>query len=174
MIVGGTAAVSAHAMRPGRYTPAEVVDLTEILQAAFAVSGGRHLPTEPRMESTMPSTARSATKAVVRLILLAIAGLVALAISIAVLEGLVSGIQQTVTPPSKQTVLERRAEFRALAEERARGHVRGPRLTEAGSTLTFTYRRGRRCRVTVAVDRFRLASALRAPAVASTGCRPRR
>jgi hypothetical protein len=78
----------------------------------------------------------------------------------------------TATPPSVKEVLAHHAEFRLRAVARARGPVRGPRVTRTGTNVVLAYRRGSRCRVTVTVDRM-LPHTIDRPIVASTGCRRR-
>ena len=43
----------------------------------------------------------------------------------------------------RERSLTHRAEFRARAEQRARGQVRGPRVTQSGSKVVLIYRRGK-------------------------------
>lgn len=188
IIVGTTAAVSRHAMRLGRYSLAEVLDLMEILRAAFVVSGGRCLPTQPRIApvttprwSRLPRQGRARRRltyrqrralrrgflATVRVALgLALAG-----VALSVAAALLGGVARTATTLTRTEVLAQGATYRAVAEQRAHGTVRGPRIRETAAAFTFVYRRGRHCHVAVTVDRARLANALAAPSVMSTSCR---
>lgn len=79
-------------------------------------------------------------------------------------------------PMSRQDLDARRPALRAVAEERAGGAVRGPRVVEGPGAFRLVYRRGRRCRVVVGVDRsgpiFAAAEEL-SVTVRSRGCRPR-
>jgi hypothetical protein len=77
---------------------------------------------------------------------------------------------------SREELAERRPALRAAAERRAGGEVRGPRVLEAPGSFRLVYRRGRRCRVVVAVDRSSpvFAGAEKgAVTMSSTGCRRR-
>jgi len=75
---------------------------------------------------------------------------------------------------SPEELREQRPVLRVAAERRAGGEVRGPRVLEAPGAFRLVYRRGRRCRVVVHVDRsspvFGAAEKGRVT-VSSTGCR---
>lgn len=92
----------------------------------------------------------------------------------ALLDAGLENAHRALAPATTAAVIRpQRAEYRALAERRARGAVRGPRVTEAGLEITLAYRRGRRWRVLVSVTRALAGNALSSPRVASTGCRRR-
>ena len=185
VLVGTQASVARHAMRPGRYSIADVGRLVEILSAAFVVSGGSCLPTQPRirtnnsertprrMSTTSSNLTRRASLGVVRAALWICLAIAAMAVTYRIVMSFGDAVQHTLAPPTEREVLAHRPEFRRRAIERARGPVRGPRVTQSGTNVVLIYRRGARCRVTLMVNRALLASAIGHPTITSTGCRRR-
>lgn len=178
--IGTPGAVARHAMRGGRHDVTDVTAIVRILAAAFVVSGGMLLPAEPsRVPAPLPSrrqwragrrrVSRRLATAAARAALALAASLVALSLA----ASLLGSAAHTATTLSEREVLAHRATYRALAEMRAHGAVRGPRVIRDRTRMRFVYRRGRRCRVAITVDRDRLANALASGEVTSARCGPR-
>ena len=177
--VGNVPTVRRHVARAGSLDVDQIRQVGEILGKRFMVSGGAYQPSvappvraaEPdfidKLISEINQDHRSRRKRKRRRVILAtVAGFVLLAGA----GGLLPPPEGPAAAPLERADLDRMGpQLRALAERRAGGTVRGPRVRTTASRFELLYRRGERCRVRVVVRR-----SDRSRSVRSAGCAFRR
>ena len=173
--VGTIPSVRMHVSRPGELDLPQIWKVNDALQEHFVVHGGTYVPgQQPAMPPTLDQVApvevllqkindeQRALPAPRRWRRRLIGALAAFA--------LLAGVGVIAQPPGQAAPkpLERgdlksiSAELRALARDRARGSVRGPRVRTSSTHFELLYRRAKRCRVRIVVRRTDGTRAIRA------------
>ena len=155
--------VAKHAIRPGPLPLESIVAVTDLLRGHFSVRGGMVMPANASAPAPLPGPPREARRprsllVAVKPLALAVVAVVLMSVVVAAGRMVVAEFNESFRPSTAMTRGELDGQMpllKELARERAGGPVGRRPVVERGGRFVVSFRRGKRCRVTVTVPRNR-------------------